>query len=193
MIHQYGYGGIAGVLVLGIVGLPLPDETLLTLVGYMIYRGYLSFFPAIGAGIFGASAGITLSYLIGARLGRPAVLRFGRFFRITDREISRSQDMIRKYGGFVLFVALFIPGVRHVAAIGAGLGGMGFARFAFPAYLGVFVWVTLFITLGRFAGPRIDEARMAFPGHTAVWFGVSGLAVLALGVWAGLRIFRIRR
>ncbi len=155
LIQHYGYISLTGILVLGIVGLPLPDETILTAVGYFVYRGDLSYFPALLAGITGGAIGITLSYLVGVFVGRPLVLRFGRFFHITDRTLGRVETYLARYGTFTLFGGFFIPGIRHLTAIVAGLGGMSFPRFALAAYTGVCVWVTVFITLGRFAGPQI--------------------------------------
>ncbi len=66
-IAQYGYLGIFSLLVLGIVGLPVPDETLLTLAGYLVYRGQLLLIPTVLAALLGSLCGITLSYSSGAR------------------------------------------------------------------------------------------------------------------------------
>ena len=68
-IGQYGYFGIFALLVLGIVGLPVPDETLLTLVGYLLYRGKLNLAPALAAVLLGSVCGITISYLLGRTTG----------------------------------------------------------------------------------------------------------------------------
>ena len=163
LIQHYGYIGLTGILVLGIVGLPLPDETILTAVGYFVYRGDLSYFPAVLAGILGGAIGITISYLVGTFVGRPLVLRFGRYLHITDRTLLRVETYLGRYGPLTLFGGFFIPGIRHVTAIVAGLGGMSFTRFALAAYAGVCVWVTVFITLGRFAGPQIVLVTDSLP------------------------------
>lgn len=191
MVHHYGYVGLSGVLVLGIVGLPLPDETLLTLVGYLVYRGHLAYFPAAFAGIFGAGVGITLSYLVGGFVGRPAIVRFGRYVRIREQELDRVARYLDRFGGVTVFAGFFVPGVRHVTAIVAGLGGMPFARFALPAYVGACVWVTVFITLGRFLGPEIDALHPQFILYLGI--GLAILAAIAFAVGVGFKQYWSRR
>lgn len=180
-VQHHGYAGLIVLLVLGIVGLPLPDETLLTAVGYLVYRGYLHYVPALLAGSFGASAGITLSYVIGLGVGRPVVLRYGRAAGLTDTRLRRVEEFVERYGGAALVAGFFLPGVRHVSAIVAGLCRMPPLRFAGAAYTGACLWVTTFITLGRFAGPRLAAAS-ARPLHGYLWFVVVCVAVSAL-VW----------
>ncbi|MFP3126336.1 hypothetical protein OH784_27380 [Ectobacillus funiculus] len=63
-IH-YGYMGIFGVLVLGIIGLPIPDEVLMTFVGYLIWKGQLHYLPTVLTSILGSFLGMSISYLIG--------------------------------------------------------------------------------------------------------------------------------
>ena len=155
LVQTYGYIGLAGLLVLGIVGLPLPDETLLTAVGYLVYRGHLAYIPAELAGIFGASVGISLSYLLGRWFGRPVVIMIGRRIGLTEERLGKVEGFFETYGGASLLIGLFIPGVRHVTAIAAGLAKMEYTRFSVFAYTGVCLWVTTFITLGRFAGPHL--------------------------------------
>lgn len=155
LIHNYGYMGLSFILVLGIIGLPLPDETLLTAVGYLVYRGHLSYFPAVLAGIFGAAAGITVSYLIGRLFGRPMIVHYGKRIGLSENRLLSVEKFFDRYGGASLLIGLFIPGVRHITAIAAGLAKMDISRYAVFAYSGVCLWVTTFITLGRFVGPHM--------------------------------------
>jgi len=191
-IHQYGYAGLSALLILGIVGLPLPDETILTAVGYLVFRGHLSYFPSLLAGVLGGAIGITLSYLIGSLFGRPLLLRVGHHLHVKEASLQRIERYFEKYGGVTLIVGFFIPGVRHITAIVAGVGGMPYPRFAVSAYTGVCIWVTLFITLGRFAGPQLEALREAFPVND-LWlaFAMAGLLCL-LSLW-GLWVWRRNR
>lgn len=182
-IHQYGYVGLAGILILGIVGLPLPDETILTAVGYLIYRGHLAYLPSLLSGIIGGGIGITLSYAAGAWIGRPLLLRLGRHVGLTEPRMATVERYFDKYGSVSLIAGFFVPGVRHVTAIVAGLGGMPYPRFALAAYTGVCIWVTAFITLGRFAGPHVAALREAFPvGDLWLSAGMAGTFCL-VGCW----------
>lgn len=183
-IHHYGYIGLTAILILGIVGLPLPDETILTAVGYFVYKGSLLYFPSLFFGILGGLLGITLSYALGVFIGRPLVVRYGRYIHITEKLLIRVEQYFEKYGAVTLFGGFFIPGVRHVTAIVAGLSGIPYGKFAFPSYLGVCVWVTVFITLGRFAGPQIAGITGKLTMTEAAWIlammALSGFIVLIL-------------
>ncbi|HKC10930.1 MAG TPA: DedA family protein, partial [Vicinamibacteria bacterium] len=64
-IAHYGYVAIFSLLVLGIIGLPIPDETLLLFVGYLIYKGQLRAIPSLASAFLGSLCGITLSYAVG--------------------------------------------------------------------------------------------------------------------------------
>src|SRR5262244_3898353 len=68
-ITQYGYIAIYALLVFGIVGLPVPDETLMTFTGYLVYTGHLSLVPAWLAAFCGSASGITISYILGRTFG----------------------------------------------------------------------------------------------------------------------------
>jgi membrane protein DedA with SNARE-associated domain len=75
-ITQYGYLAIFSLLVLGIVGLPVPDETLLTFTGYLVYSGHLSLPIAYAAAFCGSACGITLSYALGRWFGLSLIHRY---------------------------------------------------------------------------------------------------------------------
>ena len=76
-IAQYGYLAIFSLLVLGIVGLPVPDETLLTFTGYLVFQGHLSLPLAFLSGFAGSACGITLSYILGRTFGLKLIHRYG--------------------------------------------------------------------------------------------------------------------
>jgi membrane protein DedA with SNARE-associated domain len=171
--------------VLGIAGLPLPDETILTAAGYLVYRGHMSYVPTLVAGVAGAAGGISLSYCFGRFLGRPAILRLGRVLHVTDRGLARAEAFFERYGGAALVGGLFIPGIRHLVALVAGFCGMRFPRFIGPAFTGACLWVTAFVTLGRFAGPHIVLHVEQIP--RALLWAMGMIIVAAAAVWAGTR------
>ena len=72
-IARYGYGAIFVLLLLGIVGLPVPDETLLLLVGYLSFTGDLRLEPALVTAFLGSACGVSVSYALGRLVGIHAV------------------------------------------------------------------------------------------------------------------------
>jgi membrane protein DedA with SNARE-associated domain len=148
-LEQYGYFGLFGLLMLGIIGLPLPDETLLAIVGALIKEGTMHFWPALIAAYLGSVMGISVSYLIGKFLGREVVTRFGKFFHLTEEKLLRVEVYMERYGRLTLFFGYFVPGLRQISAIVAGFGQMKFRIFAPYAYIGALVWALTFLLLGQ--------------------------------------------
>lgn len=151
-ISHYGYIGIIIAMVGGIIGLPVPDETLLTFVGYNVHRGEMSYIGSLVSGYIGASVGISVSYLLGVLLGIPFLQKYGPKIHITEKKINYTRRLFNKFGPFLLFIGYFIPGVRHVTAYLAGVTRMPFLKFILYSWSGALIWVFTFITLGRKLG-----------------------------------------
>lgn len=152
IIEHYGYLGIVIALAAGVLGLPIPDEILLTFVGYNIFQGKLAFLPALLCSFAGASAGISLSYLLGLKLGAPFLHRYGPKIHITEERVERTRKLFERLGPILLFVGYFIPGVRHLTAYLSGINSYSYRKFALFAYAGAFTWCLTFLTLGKIFG-----------------------------------------
>jgi membrane protein DedA with SNARE-associated domain len=159
-ITQYGYAGLSFLLMFGIIGLPIPDETLLTLSGYLVFKGRLHFLPTIVSAFLGSTCGITISYLLGRSGGYALIVRYGHWVHITATKVERVQQWLEHRGRWGLFVGYFIPGVRHLAALVAGTSRMRYALFAPFAYSGGLLWCTTFVTAGFFLGKEWLEVAV---------------------------------
>jgi membrane protein DedA with SNARE-associated domain len=153
-ISQYGYFAIFGMLVLGIVGLPVPDETLLTFTGYLVFRGRLRLPLSYGAALAGSLCGITLSYVLGRTFGLGLIHRYGKYLRVTEEHVQKAHAWFTRVGHWGLTFGYFVPGVRHLTAYAAGMSDVAPHQFAIFAYTGGCLWVASFIALGYFLGER---------------------------------------
>ena len=154
-VATYGYAAIFTLLVLGIVGLPVPDEFLLTSCGFLAYQGHLSLVPTLIAGFLGSACGITCSYIIGRTVGWTFLhSRLGGVLHITEERIKRVHDWFNRVGHWALVVGYFIPGVRHFTAVVAGTSRLELRSFALYAYGGALFWVCTFVFLGYHFGPE---------------------------------------
>lgn len=180
-VSNYGYAGLFGLLILGIVGLPVPDETLLVFSGYLIFKGRLHPLGAFLAAFSGSACGISVSYLIGRTLGYHAVLRYGKYVHITPERLDRAHAWFERVGDWLLFIGYFIPGVRHVTALVAGTSELEYQKFARFAYCGAAVWVAVFLSVGYFVGENWQTA-VATVHRYLLEFAI-GLAVLAACGW----------
>ena len=177
----YGYAAIFALLMAGIIGLPIPDETLLVFCGYLIWRGEMNPVPAFFSALAGAWCGISVSYAIGRTLGVGVVHRFGNYPHITEKQLAAVHRWFDRIGHWALFVGYYIAGVRHFTAIVAGTSGIGFGPFARYAWSGGLVWVSTFLTLGYFLGE--NWKRIAEAIHQYLLYASLGLVAVALGYW----------
>lgn len=183
-ITLYGYAGIFSALVLGIAGIPIPDEILLTFAGYLVYKGELHVIPTAAAAWFGSMCGITLSYLLGRTAGAGLLRRYGPALRVRAGTQTRIDRWFHRLGRWALTFGYFIPGVRHGTAIVAGASKLEYPWFALFAYPGALIWTTTFLTLGYFLGE--DWAMISSELHR--FFLILPLLVLAaIGLYAWRR------
>ena len=178
-IAVYGPAALFVLLFLGVFGLPVPDETLLTFAGVLVRQGNLHFATAYVAAVLGSMGGITLSYSIGRILGRGAVDRFGRWIHLTRADLGRIEGWFERSGRWLLTFGYFIPGVRHFTAIVAGSSRLPAHVFARFAYTGAALWALTFMTLGWYVGPAWEAVLQRVHRHVLVV--VIGAVVLAAG------------
>ena len=143
----------------GVVGVPIPDETLLVFTGYLISRGALNPVGAFATAVCGSWCGISVSYVIGRTLGLGVVHKFGRYLRVDDRRLQQVHAWFDRRGHWALFFGYYIAGVRHFTAIVAGASGLGYGTFIAYAWAGGLIWVASFLTLGYYIGE--DWRRIA--------------------------------
>lgn len=164
-IGQYGYVALFSLLVLGIVGLPIPDETILLFAGYLASTNKFQLPATFFTAFVGSISGITLSYLIGRNLGFYLVNRYGRFLSITKEKIDRVHEWFRRNGKWTLVIGYFIPGVRHLTAYIAGATKLEFKVFAAFAYCGGILWSTCFILIGYLVGDQWESMANEIRGR----------------------------
>jgi membrane protein DedA with SNARE-associated domain len=189
-ITQYGYVAIFLLLVCGIVGLPVPDETLLAFTGYLAFRGNLSLPLAFAAALAGSLSGITISYTLGRTFGMGLIRRYGRYLRITEEHVNKAHAWFARVGHWGLTFGYFVPGFRHLSAFAAGMSAVEAPQFALFAYSGGSLWVAAFLGLGYFLGDRWQAVEKNVEHYFAAV--AVGLVILAAAylLW---RIVRARR
>ena len=183
-ITNYGYAGIFFLLMFGIIGIPVPDETLLTFTGYLVYKGHLHILPSFAAVFFGSVSGISLSYVLGRTGGLLLVKKYGHYIHLTPDKIVKVHDFLGRRGKWALLFGYFIPGVRHLTALTAGTTKLKYPLFALFAYSGALVWSSTFLTTGYFLGEGWALASTKI--HHAILIGF-GIAALFFGVYAVYR------
>ena len=181
-IQHYGYAGLFTLLILGIVGLPVPDETLLLFSGYLVSANRLHGWATYLTAFCGSGCGITISYLLGRALEEGFVHRF-----VKQERIDRVRNWFHKIGDWALFIGYFIPGVRHFTALVAGMSELEYRNFAAYAYPGAAVWSATFITAGYYMGENWRAALQFVHRYTLVFVLVVAVAAAALLIASNIR------
>jgi len=181
LIDAWGYAAIFLIAILGNLGLPVPEETVLTVAGYLAWQGQLRFPAVVLVAILSAVLGDNMAYWLGRRYGQRLLRRFAA------ARVERMQGYVVRYGMLAVFVARFVPGLRFMAGPLAGSTGLGPVRFLVANLLGAAVYVPIVASagyaIGYGFGDRIETLRRAAGDVRAVALVV---ALLAVAAWAVL-------
>jgi len=180
-LAHYGYFAIFGLLVLGIVGPLIPDDTILVLAGVAVHRGQLEFVPTLAVAYAGSVCGITVSYLLGRSGAIYALERFPPLHRWVERHLPQTRRWFERYGKWTLSFGYFVAGLRHFTALTAGLSGLRYPTFAAFAYSGGLAWVLSFVSIGYFVGSQWNHLEPLL--SRGVLIGGIVVAVAGLLAW----------
>jgi len=157
LLGHWGYAAIFVVVVLGNVGVPLPEETVLALAGYLVWRGDMRLVVVIVVGVVSAVVGDNLGYWLGRRYGRTSLPRYARWVLGHPERLVAMEDFVARRGPFAVFVARFIPGIRFMAGPLAGALGMRSGAFFAANVLGAVIYVPVVVAAGYAIGFGLGE------------------------------------
>ena len=173
---------------LGIVGLPVPDEFLLASCGFLVFQGHLRLIPTAASALAGSASGITCSYIIGRTVGWKFLhSRLGRLLHIRDAQIARVHDWFNRMGHWALIVGYFVPGFRHFTAIVAGTSKLEYRGFALYAYTGAALWVSTFLFIGYHFGEDFKHILSLVEQNLKLASLIAGGLILAYLVFRFVR------
>ncbi len=185
-----GYLGLALLLVLENLFPPIPSEVVLPLAGFLVGRGDLNFWGTLVAATVGSVSGALALYALGRYGGRPLVLRYGRWLRVSEEGLDRAEGWFRRYGDWVVLVARVVPFARSVVSIPAGTMKMGPVRFTALTAIGSVAWNALLIGAGVTLGANWERVGSWIGTYSDV---VLVVATIAAAVFLLLWAFRRRK
>lgn len=150
LIGSIGYGGVSLLMVAESMVLPVPSEAVLPFAGFLVAEGSLSFGGVILASTLGSLVGSLLSYCIGYFGGRRFVTRFGRYLLLNTGDLDRTDRFFQRWGVAAILMARFIPVVRHLISIPAGLAGLPVLSFSLFTIAGAGLWNAFLTVCGLF-------------------------------------------
>ncbi len=135
-----GYGVIVFLMALESMVAPVPSEAVMPFAGFLIVEGRFSFAGVIVWSTVGSIIGSLISYYMGAWGGAPFVRRFGRYLLLDESHLDMTERFFAKYGDKAIFICRFIPVVRHLISIPAGIGKMNVVKFSIYTVIGAGLW-----------------------------------------------------
>ncbi|MEO5339338.1 MAG: DedA family protein [Magnetococcus sp. MYC-9] len=162
--------------------LPVPSELVMIPAGYLVAQGTLSLGWVIIASSLGSLFGSLGSYALALWLGRPLLLRFGRYVLITPEHLQQAERFVERHGEVSIFTGRFIPGVRHLISLPAGLVRMRLAPFTLYTGVGATLWNLVLLLLGVLLREQQAWLEQRFPWVVAgaILFAVAVVVVYGM-------------
>ena len=196
---QWGYPGIFGMMAVESTVFPLPSEVVIPPAAYWAQQGKFHFWGVVLAATLGSWAGAAISYWVARVVGRPLILKYGKYVLVPEKKWLLAEQWIQHYSAGGVFFARLLPVVRHLVSLPAGAARMNFTVFSITTLLGSFAWSTVLAWFG--ARVLADEPRLlqdpAALSHVLqaklLWFVAAAAVMLVLYVGVDLIGRRLRK
>jgi membrane protein DedA with SNARE-associated domain len=187
-VRHYGAFAVIPILAIEAVGAPVPGESLLIFASVLAGRGEMSLSALLVSAWVGSVIGDNLGYLIGRKLGRTTVLRYGAKVGLTDERFRGIESTYIRYGYVTVVFARFFSVLRQLNGILAGILGMSWWRFALFDAVGAALWVMVWVFAPAYFSEHLTVI-IALAHHTKVV--VSVLVAAGLTMVLGYFIRRV--
>jgi len=171
-MSTYGYASVFALMALESASLPVPSEVVLPLAGYFVAAHQLDFWGVVVVSTVASLTGALVDYYLARWLGRPFVVGLLGIFRLHRNSLDRAEAWFSRSAEWTIFAARFVPGLRTVISLPAGLFEMKMGRFVLLTVAGCFAWSVILVYAGVLAG---SPSTTTFTTSTTVIDGLSGL------------------
>ncbi len=153
VLHSAGLVGVVILMAVESTIFPLPSELVVPPAAYIVaYKnGTYDVFGAVLvvlAGMTGSYLGSIITYWVSRAVGRPLIVKYGKYFFIPEKKLKLAEQWVAKYGGGGIFFARLLPVIRHLISIPAGIVGMNFGKFSLMTALGSGMWCAVLTVFG---------------------------------------------
>ena len=157
-VQTGGYWGIIALMAMESSIFPVPSEVVIPPAAFWAAQGKLSFWGVIAAGTFGSWLGATITYWVALWLGRVIIVKWGRYFFISEEKLARAEHWVHRYEAGGIFFARLLPVIRHLISIPAGIVRMPFGVFSVMTITGSAIWCYVLAFFGRKLGTENPAA-----------------------------------
>lgn len=148
IINQAGVGGIFVLMTLESMIAPIPSEGVMPFAGFLLFEGKMTVLQILISSTLGSLVGSLVSYYIGARYGEAVIKRWGKYLFLNEHHLEQTKRFFARYGNKTVFVSRFIPIVRHLISIPAGVGKMNLLTFTLYTGIGATMWNMFLVWVG---------------------------------------------
>ena len=177
-----GYFGLFILMALESMIAPVPSEVVMPFAGYLVLQGRFTFWAAALVSGLGSILGSLLSYYIGSRLGRPFILKFGKYLLLEEEHLEWTEKWFMKRGNKTIFISRFVPVVRHLISIPAGIAKMSLQKFVLYTFIGATLWNLMLLYAGFKLGEHWDKIHQ-YSRELDIIFVIAVALFLAYFVW----------
>lgn len=135
-----GYPGIAFLMTLESIVLPLPSEIILPFAGYLVSEGKMSLWLVVLAATVGSVIGSWIAYEVSRARGRRFLQRYGKYLLLNEKHLLWTEGWFVRYGEKTIFFCRMLPVIRHFISVPAGTSKMHRGQFLAYTFAGAFVW-----------------------------------------------------
>ena len=147
-VESAGYPGLFILMVMESTFMPVPSEAVMPPAGFLIEEGKFSFPEVIFFATLGSIVGSLISYYVGAWGGRPFIDKFGKYLLLDRHHLTIAEHYFNRWGNITILAGRFIPVVRHLISIPAGIGKMNLLKFVLYTAIGAGAWNALLAYAG---------------------------------------------
>ncbi|MDD2272348.1 MAG: DedA family protein [Desulfuromonadaceae bacterium] len=181
-IGAMGYPGILLLMAMESSIIPVPSELVMPPAGYLVYQGKMNMAIAILCGTAGSLIGAYANYYASHYLGRPLILKYGRYVLIPPDKFERVERFFLRHGEISTFIGRLLPVIRHLISIPAGVAGMNHFKFALYTLLGAGLWCTILTLIGYAIGEN-EQLIMQYSHKAVLWVVLFSAVLVAVYVW----------
>jgi len=190
-IGDLGYMGIVVLMFIESTFIPLPSELVIPPAGYLIFQKQMDWAGVIASGTVGSLFGALFNYGLAYYLGRPFLIRYGRYFGVSQKHLEMGEGFFQRHGHISIFIGRLILGVRHYISFPAGLSRMDLKRFCLFTSLGAAIWVAILAYIGYFVGNNKEMVLQISKEWSLYIIAGSILVVIPYILWHKKRSSRI--
>ena len=161
---------------------PIPSELVMPFAGFMASQGKFSLPVILVINSVGALVGSGICYWIGVVGGKPFLLNYGKYFLVRQHEIDRTEAFFARHGKKTIFIGRFLPVIRHVISVPAGIARMPLPGFFLQTFLGATIWGGVLIVLGYYVGANWEVLASTLKRVDHIVAAILVLALVALGI-----------